>query len=180
MKTLKTILLFVVISVSSITYAQTNEKFIGIKSTAGQEDFSNPTINLGVFYEHQFAKYFAYNCGMDYKHTFNTYGIPYSVSYVSIPLNMKFVSNYVNVGLGINLDYTAGIHVGKNTVVSSTSINNLTFGTSLQLSKDIHLAKHFIIEPEAALTYVPSYEGFDYKLGFKVKYQIPGKFKSVK
>ncbi len=180
MKTTKKILLLVLIGMSINTFAQTNEKFIGVKSTVGQQRLDDPIVNLGIFYEHQFSKYFAYNFGMDYKRIFENYLVSYSENYVSIPVNIKFVSDYVNVALGVNLDYCTGVHVFNNATVSTNSVDDFVFGTSLKLSKDILLAKYFIIEPEVALSYVPSFEGFEYKLGFKFKYQIPEKHKFVK
>ncbi|MFI3297534.1 MAG: hypothetical protein R3Y59_07905 [bacterium] len=162
-------------AVCSGAKAQTNEKYVGISSTMGTETYIESVnthfMNVSFFYEHKFSKHFSYDLGMGFKQEYVSGSVPVNVNFVSIPLDFKFNSNIVNVGLGASFDIYTNIWGQNGSTITSFNWMN-AFNVGLFVSKNINITEQFILEPEVRFQYDLMRIQPILHLGMKLKYKL--------
>ncbi len=167
--------------------ARTNEKYIGVDIKGGTSIvgmYENiPTFgttfcdvnyfNIGLYYEHQFAKYFRYNFGVNYLLKQEATSFQTSLGYISIPANIEFTSNIMNFGVGFRYDALLGVKSVQG--IGYKPLRGFDIAAQAHLSKDIKLTKSFIIEPTLSFLYYILTPEMAVHAGVKVKYRIPEK-----
>lgn len=111
-------------------------------------------IGGGLFYEHQFSRFFSYEIGLD-SHNVNIQSnvMGSYLHHVSFPVGMNFVSKIVNIGAGIKPRIYTGFSViqAASDGVYNVQSDPFCFGLFAKLSKNIALTSHLILEPQIGI-----------------------------
>ncbi len=176
MKKLKSVVVIAMLCLCAVNAhaEKVNQEYLAVKITTGKSIYEGAHMNFGLLYEQQFAKHFAYNYGLDYRQCYVYNAGVRSLNYISVPANIKFISKYINVGIGLNANFMVGATAMKDYTLTSFDSNVFAVGAALQISKSIVLSKYFECEPE--ISGGPLVLGDDYNwefnVGVKFKYRI--------
>ena len=150
--------LLIVMCFTTIVKAQ-NEKYIGVnfavdKNFNGQASnytWQNST-NVGLFFEHQFAKHWSYDFGANIRNTYypdKKFAI--KIQSVIVPVSLKFVSNAINIGLTGYADlYLSWKDLTDNVgsvQIGTYDAEKYNVGGYLTISKSIIVTRGLYVEP---------------------------------
>lgn len=141
---------------------------LGIKGTVGTSQGSS-SYTTGLDFEQKFSTSWGYSFGA--YHKTNMVFNPIKLYFIHIPATMKYYTKYVNISAGLSGDF----FIGNSTPNGYTNVEAdvdpvLQVGIFGSISKDIHLNKYLVIEPEIYVN--PSINGIlnYYGVGLSLKY----------
>ena len=136
-----------------------DEKYIGVNfavdknftGLASNYTWQNST-NVGLFFEHQFAKHWSYDFGANIRNTYypdKKFAI--RIQSVIVPVSLKFVSNAINIGLTGYADLYLSWKDLTNNVESvqtgTYDAEKYSAGGYLTISKSINVTRGLYVEP---------------------------------
>ena len=140
---------------------------------------------VGFTFERQMTTHLGFETGLFYRTdknefilTVNETNYLQSVteSYLSLPILLKYYSNFLNVSIGPSVDYFVGWReTSSNSNVKTTSYKTsprMNIGIMGKISKAIVLTDHIILEPEIRFNPVFKYYNYYAGIGIGLKYKL--------
>jgi hypothetical protein len=143
-------------------------KMLGIKGTIGTTEGST-SYTMGIDFEQKLSTRWGYTFGAFHKT--NMIFNPIKLYFIHMPATVRYYTRYVNVSAGLSGDFFTGNSTPNGyTNVQADMDPAFQLGFLGSISKDIHLNKHLIIEPEIYIN--PSINGIlnYYGVGLSLKY----------
>ena len=135
------------------------EKYIGINfavdkninGLVGSDSWQNST-NVGLFFEHQFARHWSYDFGANIRNTyFPDQKFSIKLQSVIVPVSFKFVSKAINIGLtgyvDLDLSWKDITNNVESVQIGTYDVEKYSAGGYLTISKSINVTRGLYVEP---------------------------------
>ncbi len=168
---------FMVISPSVRAESVYSKKYIGGSLAAGfaLDGHKMSHFDMGLHYEHQFAKHFSYEVGFDvHNQLLCTNLMDVHMHYLAFPVGVNVVSHIMNFGVGVTPKVYAGFSVIAPRADGTYTIDTapFDFGLYAKLSKNIQLNERLVLEPVIALKTVYLMSQFLLDFSLRLKYEL--------
>lgn len=161
-----------VLCLCTFTFGQ-KQNFIAVSTS-----FEKPGINVlnsyGLSFERQFSNHWGFEIGLNEKDfIFPSENI--KMKFATIPVNLKYYSNIVNIKLGADANFYGGFkYISDLVVANPLYIDFFKVTYSGKISKDIDVTSKLILEPEVSLNlFNPvNYTDLSLGIGLRLKYKL--------